>query len=134
MIRQDILQKFPDLFGTKKVNGREVHTVWRKHCTCYCRCSTRTSKSSGRAFIALTLRAGSLLDRVHKLHSRRVSSAQRHRPNELLGRQIVEATPRLCLVQTELGRNFARHDDHMQPMLAVSVIERSLDLVARFLV
>jgi malate synthase len=25
MIRQDILQKFPDLFGTKKVNGREVN-------------------------------------------------------------------------------------------------------------
>src|SRR5437773_5919259 len=25
MIREDILQKFPDLFGTKKVNGREVH-------------------------------------------------------------------------------------------------------------
>ena len=24
MIREDILQKFPDLFGTKKVNGREV--------------------------------------------------------------------------------------------------------------
>ena len=24
MIRQDILQKFPDLFGRKKVNGREV--------------------------------------------------------------------------------------------------------------
>jgi hypothetical protein len=22
MIREDILQKFPDLFGTKKVNGR----------------------------------------------------------------------------------------------------------------
>jgi malate synthase len=25
MIRQDILQKFPDLFGAKRVNGREVH-------------------------------------------------------------------------------------------------------------
>src|SRR5437773_1511650 len=25
MIREDILQKFPDLFGTKKVNGREVN-------------------------------------------------------------------------------------------------------------
>jgi malate synthase len=25
MIREDILQRFPDLFGTKKVNGREVH-------------------------------------------------------------------------------------------------------------
>jgi malate synthase len=25
MIRQDILQKFPDLFGTKRVNGREVN-------------------------------------------------------------------------------------------------------------
>jgi malate synthase len=25
MIQEDILQKFPDLFGTKKVNGREVH-------------------------------------------------------------------------------------------------------------
>ena len=24
MIREDIFQKFPDLFGTKKVNGREV--------------------------------------------------------------------------------------------------------------
>ena len=24
MIRQDILQKFPDLFGKKKVNGRQV--------------------------------------------------------------------------------------------------------------
>src|ERR1035437_3345859 len=24
MIRQDILQRFPDLFGTKKVNGREI--------------------------------------------------------------------------------------------------------------
>jgi len=24
MIREDILQKFPDLFGTKKVNGRDV--------------------------------------------------------------------------------------------------------------
>ena len=25
MIREDILQKFPELFGTKKVNGREVN-------------------------------------------------------------------------------------------------------------
>ena len=25
MIREDILQKFPDLFGTKNVNGREVN-------------------------------------------------------------------------------------------------------------
>lgn len=25
MIRQDILQQFPELFGTKKVNGREVN-------------------------------------------------------------------------------------------------------------
>ena len=25
MIRQDILQRFPDLFGTKKVNGRDVN-------------------------------------------------------------------------------------------------------------
>ncbi len=25
MIREDILQKFPDLFGNKKVNGREVN-------------------------------------------------------------------------------------------------------------
>jgi malate synthase len=25
MVRQDILQKFPDLFGTKKVNGRQIH-------------------------------------------------------------------------------------------------------------
>jgi malate synthase len=25
MIREDILQKFPDLFGTKKVNGQEVN-------------------------------------------------------------------------------------------------------------
>ena len=25
MIREDIFQKFPDLFGTKKVNGREVN-------------------------------------------------------------------------------------------------------------
>ena len=25
MIREDILQKFPDLFGTRKVNGREVN-------------------------------------------------------------------------------------------------------------
>ncbi len=25
MIRKDILQKFPDLFGTKKINGREVN-------------------------------------------------------------------------------------------------------------
>lgn len=25
MIREDILQKFPDLFGSKKVNGREVN-------------------------------------------------------------------------------------------------------------
>ena len=25
MIREDILQKFPDLFGTKQVNGREVN-------------------------------------------------------------------------------------------------------------
>ena len=25
MIREDILQQFPELFGTKKVNGREVN-------------------------------------------------------------------------------------------------------------
>ena len=25
MIREDILQRFPDLFGTKKVNGRDVN-------------------------------------------------------------------------------------------------------------
>ena len=25
MIREDILQKFPELFGTKRVNGREVN-------------------------------------------------------------------------------------------------------------
>jgi len=25
MIRNDILQRFPDLFGTKKVNGRDVN-------------------------------------------------------------------------------------------------------------
>jgi malate synthase len=25
MIRNDILQKFPDLFGAKKVNGRDVN-------------------------------------------------------------------------------------------------------------
>ena len=25
MIREDILQKFPDLFGTKQVNSREVN-------------------------------------------------------------------------------------------------------------
>jgi malate synthase len=25
MIRSDILQKFPDLFGAKKVNGRDVN-------------------------------------------------------------------------------------------------------------
>ena len=25
MIREDILQKFPELFGTKKINGREVN-------------------------------------------------------------------------------------------------------------
>src|SRR5437016_10322488 len=25
MIREDILQKFPELFGTKTINGREVH-------------------------------------------------------------------------------------------------------------
>ena len=25
VIREDILQNFPDLFGTKKVNGREVN-------------------------------------------------------------------------------------------------------------
>jgi hypothetical protein len=29
MIRDDILQKFPDLFGTKKVNGREVELPLR---------------------------------------------------------------------------------------------------------
>ena len=30
MIREEILQKFPDLFGTKRVNGREInveHTI-----------------------------------------------------------------------------------------------------------
>jgi len=25
VIREDILQKFPDIFGTKKVNGRNVN-------------------------------------------------------------------------------------------------------------
>ena len=25
MIREDILQKFPELFGTKTINGRQVH-------------------------------------------------------------------------------------------------------------
>jgi hypothetical protein len=25
MIREDILRKFPELFGTKRVNGREVN-------------------------------------------------------------------------------------------------------------
>jgi len=25
VIREDILQKFPDIFGTKKVNGRDVN-------------------------------------------------------------------------------------------------------------
>ena len=31
MIREDYLQKFPDLFGTKKVNGRDVN-VEQNHC------------------------------------------------------------------------------------------------------
>ena len=45
MIRNDILQKFPDLFGAKKVNGRDVNV--QETITTLTRGSEESMKAAG---------------------------------------------------------------------------------------
>ncbi len=55
MIREDILQKFPELFGTKKVNGRDIN-VEADHCRAHQRAASRYRCGPNRSSSAAAVR------------------------------------------------------------------------------